>query len=47
MPLLQDVVVTFLRSIVVLAVNGQFLSCVAIVFSEPCEILKINVFVFH
>ena len=34
MPLLSDVVVTFLGSIVVLTPNEQFLDCAALAFSE-------------
>ena len=34
MPLLSNIVVTFFSSIVVLALNGQFLDCVTVTFSE-------------
>jgi len=34
MPLLSDIAVTFLSSIVVLTPNGQFLNCATIALSE-------------
>jgi len=40
MPVLSDVVVTFLSSIVVLTPNGQCLDCAASAFSEPWDAVR-------
>jgi len=46
MPLLSDVGVIFLSSIIVLTLNGQFLDCATIAFSEWYNTAKSHIWIY-